>query len=166
VADRRLTLLFGAGAVIALVVLVATLLTRSSSGSDRPAAAPAASGIHVARSKFGPILVDAQGRTLYLFLADTHGKSTCDGSCARVWPPLRASASTKPGTGVSATLLGTVPRDDGSTQVVYHHHPLYTMVADKAPGQTAGQAFLGTWFVVSPHGNAITGGVKPSKGDY
>ena len=165
-ADRRLTLLFGVGAVIALVVLVAALLTRSSSGSDKPAAAHAAGTIHVASSKYGPILVDADGRTLYLFLADTHGKSTCDGSCARVWPPLRASASTKAGTGISSSLLGTVRRDDGTAQVVYHHHPLYTMVADKAPGQMVGQAFLGTWFVVSPHGNAVTGGVKPSKGDY
>jgi predicted lipoprotein with Yx(FWY)xxD motif len=164
-ADRRLTLLFAVGALIALVVLVVALLTRSSSDAGQ-AAAPAPGAIHVATSKYGPILVDADGRTLYLFLADKHGRSTCDGSCAKVWPPLAASASTKPGTGISGTLLKTVRRDDGTSQVVYRNHPLYTMVADKRPGQMVGQAFLGTWFVVSPHGNAVTGGVKPSTGGY
>ena len=163
-ADRRLTLLFVAGACVALVVLVAALLTRSSGAAKPAAQAPGA--IHVASSKYGPILVDARDHTLYLFLADAHGRSTCDGSCAKVWPPLRASARTTAGTGVSPQLLATVRRADGTSQVVYHGHPLYTTVADKAPRQMAGQAFLGTWFVVSPHGNPVTGGVKPSKGDY
>jgi predicted lipoprotein with Yx(FWY)xxD motif len=164
VANRRLTLLFVVGAVVALVVLVAALLTRSS-GATKHAAQPTGK-IHVADSKYGPILVDARGRTLYLFVVDEGGRSKCDAACAKVWPPLYASASTSAGAGVSRTLLTTVRREDGTTQIVYHRHPLYTMVADEAPGQTAGQAFLGTWFVVSPHGNAITGGVKPNKGGY
>ena len=164
VADRRLTLLFAVGAVLALCVLVFALVSRSSGTTKPPAPPPGA--VHVASSKYGPILVDAQGNTLYLFLADTHGRSTCTGSCAKVWPPLRESASTKSGAGVAPALMSTVPRGDGTAQVVYHKHPLYTMVADKRPGQTAGQAFLGTWFVVSPHGNAVTGGVKPSTGGY
>ncbi len=164
VADRRLTLLFAVGAIVALIVLVIALATRSSGATKHPAPPPGT--IHIGSSKYGPVLVDAQGHTLYLFVADTHGRSTCNGSCAKVWPPLRVSASTKAGAGVLPALLSSVPRGDGTKQVVYHRHPLYTMVADKTPGQFAGQAFLGTWFVVSPHGNALTGGVKPSTGGY
>src|SRR5918996_5783235 len=44
---------------------------------------------------FGPILVDGQGMSLYLFLADTQdsGISTCgdDDGCAAEWPPLVVS---------------------------------------------------------------------------
>ena len=41
-------------------------------------------------------------------------------------------------------------RRDAGRQLVFHGHPLYTTTADTRPGQTEGQAFLGTWFVVSP----------------
>jgi predicted lipoprotein with Yx(FWY)xxD motif len=164
-ADRRLTLLLAAGAVVAIVVLVLALISRSS-GDEKSSPKQAGGTVHVATSKYGPILVNAQGRTLYLFIPDTKGKSTCYHGCAKVWPPLHPSASTHAGAGVSPEELTQVRRDDGTQQVVYHHHPLYTMTADTRPGQTEGQAFLGTWFVVSPHGNAITGGVKPSSGGY
>jgi predicted lipoprotein with Yx(FWY)xxD motif len=163
--DRRLTLLFAAGAVVAIVILVLVLMSRSS-GAEKDTPKQASGTVHVGTSKYGPILVNAQGRTLYLFVADTKGKSTCYSGCAKVWPPVIASASTHAGKGVSPEELTQVRRTDGSQQVVYHHHPLYTMTADTRPGQTEGQAFLGTWFVVSPHGNAITGGVKPSSGGY
>ena len=164
-ADRRLTLLFAAGAVVAIVVLVLVLITRSS-GAEKDKPTKASGTVHVATSKYGQILVNAEGRTLYLFIPDTKGKSTCYHGCAKVWPPVIASESTHAGAGVSPEELTQVRRDDGTQQVVYHHHPLYTMTADTRPGQTKGQAFLGTWFVVSPHGNAITGGVKPSSGGY
>jgi predicted lipoprotein with Yx(FWY)xxD motif len=166
-ADRRLTLLFGVGAVIALAVLIAPLVSRSGGGGgESKTGADDTAAVRVAHSKFGRILVNAQGRTLYLFLADKGTRSTCKGSCARVWPPLQASGTPSGGAGVKASELSTTRRSDGSRQVVYHGHPLYTMVADKKPGQTEGQAFLGTWFVVSPAGNAVTGGVKPSSGTY
>lgn len=162
--ERRLTVIFAVGAVVALAVLVIALVSRSSGSHGGSASASA--GLHVGTSKYGPILVDAEGRTLYLFISDKHGESSCYGACAKVWPPLLESGAAKPGKGVTAALMTPVRRRDGTSQVAYHHHPLYRMSADKRPGQMAGQAFLGTWFVVSPHGNAITGGVKPSSGGY
>src|SRR5215831_16482559 len=36
----------------------------------------------------GTYLVDGQGRSLYLFVADTGTTSTCNGACAAAWPPL------------------------------------------------------------------------------
>jgi predicted lipoprotein with Yx(FWY)xxD motif len=46
-------------------------------------------------------------------------------------------------------------RSSQARQLVYDHHPLYTTVADVRPGQTAGQGYFGTWFVVSPSGDLI-----------
>ena len=111
---------------------------------------------------FGPILVDVEGMSLYVFMADTQnsGTSTCgdDDGCAAEWPPLVSQGAPVAGEGVDATLLGTITRDDGTLQVTYNGWPLYLFVEDAAPGDTNGQGideFGGLWFLVSPTGEAI-----------
>jgi predicted lipoprotein with Yx(FWY)xxD motif len=150
-------------AVVALVVLVLVLRSQSSGESQQtPARKPP--DVRVARSKLGRILVDTRGRTLYLFLEDAHGRSSCYGGCARVWPPALASGRPRAGAGVKAAKLTTQRRRHGEgRQLVYNHHPLYTTVGDERPGQTAGQGYFGTWFVVSPSGRLIG---HPKKGGY
>ena len=119
--------------------------------------------INVSEStEFGPILVDGEGMSLYVFMADTQnsGTSTCgdDDGCATEWPPLISQGSPVAGEGVDATLLGTITRDDGSIQVTYNGWPLYLFEEDTAAGDTNGQGideFGGLWFLVSPEGEAI-----------
>jgi hypothetical protein len=63
------------------------------------------------------------------------------------------------GNGAKALLVSTAPRADGTTQVVYNGHPVYTVQADTKAGNTNGQgvnAFGGLWHVVSPAGNPVT----------
>ena len=108
--------------------------TNAGSGSTVSGGQASAASVDVASNpKLGPILVDGQGRTLYLFQKDTGGQSSCSGSCASIWPP-DTTASPKAGTGVSASKLGTVKRSDGTMQVTYAGHPLYTYTADTGPG--------------------------------
>ena len=156
---------------------------------------------------FGPILVDGEGMSLYLFTNDTQdsGTSTCTGDCLLEWPALtctaagvdntntnsnantnanantnsndntnaNANANTNDNTngttgtasdcspeamageGVDVTLLGTITRDDGSTQVTYNGWPLYYFHEDVAAGDTNGQGVEGVWFLVSPEGEAV-----------
>jgi predicted lipoprotein with Yx(FWY)xxD motif len=126
----------------------------------------------VASTGLGSILVDSQGRTLYLWQADTGGKSTCTGACATAWPPLETTAKPTAGGHVKGSLLATTKRADGSEQVIYNGHPLYTFQGDTASGQTNGQesnGFGARWFVLSPTGTEITGsaassGSNPSTG--
>ena len=80
--------------------------------------------VQLAGSKLGQILVDAKGRTLYLFEADKNGKSACSGACAGTWPPFTA-ASPSAGKGVDGGALATTTRADGTQQVTYQGHPLY-----------------------------------------
>jgi predicted lipoprotein with Yx(FWY)xxD motif len=136
-----------------LLVLVATAamaaVTASASGAAK---------VDVRATSLGKILVNAQGHTLYLFAPDTHGKSTCYGSCAHYWPPLLVTGKPTAGAGVKASLLGTTTRKDGKHQVTYNGHPLYTYVADSAAGTTSGQGLNlsgGLWWVVSPAGQAV-----------
>ena len=114
------------------------------------------------------ILVDARGRTLYLFLSDSRNKPTCYNDaqyhCSKAWPPLRTTGAPHAGAGVKASLLGVAKRTDGASQVTYNGHPLYTnagaakfsLTADAKPGDVNGQAFLGIWFTVAPSGKQVT----------
>ena len=102
---------------------------------------------------YGTILVEASGRTLYLFTNDERDKSNCAGGCATAWPPLLTVGDPTAGDGVAADKLGTITRDDGYMQVTYNGWPLYYFAQDEKPGNTNGQ--YGTWFVVSTHGGPI-----------
>jgi predicted lipoprotein with Yx(FWY)xxD motif len=128
-----------------------------STPSGSNAAASGGSSIKLASSDLGKILVDAQGRTLYLFEADKGTMSACDGACASVWPPLTTKG--KPSAaGLPASKLGTTKRSDGTTEVTFNGHPLYTYAGDSAPGQTSGQGIDGfgaEWYALSAAGNKV-----------
>jgi predicted lipoprotein with Yx(FWY)xxD motif len=108
-------------------------------------------------TKLGPVLVSSRGHTLYLFAKDRNGRSACSGSCATFWPPLLSRKPTA-GAGVKSSLLGTTKRSNGSLQVTYNKHPLYTYALDKQAGQTNGEgssAFGARWYAVSARGTAV-----------
>ena len=69
-----------------------------------------------------PFLVDDQGRSLYVFASDTpnSGTSACTGDCIAEWPAVVTTGSATAGEGVDAAMLGTITRDDGTTQVTYN----------------------------------------------
>jgi predicted lipoprotein with Yx(FWY)xxD motif len=110
-------------------------------------------------SALGSILVDSNGRTLYLSQADRPDTSACSSACANVWPPYEPPRSPQAGAGVDAGKLGTIVRADGAKQGTYDGHPLYYYVGDRVAGQTTGQAlsqFGAAWYVVAHCGSAIT----------
>jgi predicted lipoprotein with Yx(FWY)xxD motif len=158
--DGRHMTVFLAGAVTALAAVAAFLLLSGGSEPAKRHGAPGAhkpvAGVRVRATKLGPILTDAQGRTLYLFGEDRNGRSHCFGACARVWPPaLTTSRTPVAGPGLSAAKLTTTRRGPSQRQLVYSGHPLYRMNADVRPGQMAGEGFLATWWVVSPRGRRV-----------
>jgi predicted lipoprotein with Yx(FWY)xxD motif len=153
-------------AAIATAALLATACggsspsTAAASPSPSPATSPAATAatIAVATTKLGQVLVDGKGLTLYLFVADTGTTSTCNTSCATVWPPVLTTGAPLAGTGANAALLGTTTRTGGTIEVTYAGHPLYYFVQDKSAGDTTGQgvnSFGALWWVLSPAGAAI-----------
>ena len=115
-----------------------------------------AATVAVRDSELGPVLVDRQGMTLYLFEKDRAGESACYGACASDWPPLIASGDPAAGEGAEAGELGTVQRRDGSEQVTYAGHPLYYFAGDEAPGDTNGHGLDGygaEWYALTPAGD-------------
>ena len=132
--------------------------TAKPSTSDSSNRSGAASVVSTKTSSLGTFLVDANGRALYLWDADHGAKSTCSGACAQAWPPLTTTSTPKASGKVEASLLGTTKRTDGSREVTYAGHPLYTFAGDTQAGQTTGQGsngFGAPWWVVTPAGKAL-----------
>ncbi|MER6950701.1 phosphatase PAP2 family protein [Nonomuraea sp. NPDC000554] len=154
------------GTSIARYVLGQSKLAPAVPGSPTgmtPAASatPASATVTVRDSKLGKILVDGQGRTVYVFEADKGTSSTCYSTCTNAWPPLTTTDKPQAAGGASAALLGTTTRTDHTTQVTYNGHPLYYFVNDIKPGDTVGQglnSFGAKWYVVNPEGNKIKTG--------
>ncbi len=83
--------------------------------------------------------------TLYVFDPDQNSSgSVCNGGCATNWPPLLTTDSVPSG----VSNLGTITRDDGSTQVSYDGRPLYFFINDNEAGDTNGQGVGGVWWTV------------------
>ena len=145
---------------------LAALFLAACGGSDASgSAAPptTANGrpatIGVANGGLGNVLVNSQGRTLYLFQKDSGTTSACAGECVNEWPPLRANGKLTEGSGASASLAGTSMRSDGTQQVTYNGHPLYLFEGDKKPGDTNGEgvnAFGGNWYALSAAGTQVS----------
>jgi predicted lipoprotein with Yx(FWY)xxD motif len=103
----------------------------------------------------GTILVDSKGFTLYDFHKDKGTKSTCYGACAGTWPPLTTSGAARAMGGAEKSKLGTTERSDGTMQVTYAGHPLYTYAADRKPGEANGNdidSFGAEWYALQPSG--------------
>ena len=110
--------------------------------------------VGVADSPVGPILVDPNGLTLYMFTKDVDGESTCAGECLANWPA--AVVEGEPDVGdLDASLFSTVASTDGATMLKVGDWPLYTFAGDAAPGDINGQGVGGVWWVVTPNGNPI-----------
>jgi predicted lipoprotein with Yx(FWY)xxD motif len=129
-------------AVGGVSVLALVLLGVAVAGAATPPSAPApssssASGqvLKTIQIKGATVLTNSKGMTLYWFAPDTPTKSACYGSCAAYWPPVYGAQ--KAGPGVTGK-LGTIRRTDGTIQATYDGHPLYTYIADSAPGQATG----------------------------
>jgi predicted lipoprotein with Yx(FWY)xxD motif len=119
------------------------------------ARAPKSAGVTLEKTSLGTILVDARGRTLYLFEKDRNGVSACNSACLSYWPAFTSRTVPRAGAGVHESLLRLAgPR----RQVTYAGHPLYTFVGDKRSGQTTGEGlhnFGGGWEVLGASGRKI-----------
>ncbi len=130
----------------------------TTEGRGASTTAPAGKGsttVSTGDTSLGTVLVDAEGKTLYAFTPDSATKSTCTDGCLQAWPPLTVDSGEPTGDGVDAAMLGTLTRDDGSTQVSYNGHPLYTYAPDTGPGDVTGQGVGGKWYVIGTDGELM-----------
>ncbi|SRR6266571_2184490 len=138
--------------ILIVAAAAALCLASATMASERSAPTLAAKS-----SRFGKVLFDSRGFVVYAFTKDRH-RSACSGECAKKWPPYVVRGRVRAGTGLKASLLGTVRRADGSRQVTYAGRPLYYYVGDTKPGQILCQnasEFGGLWLIVRPSGKLV-----------
>lgn len=134
--------------VAAFIVANAALAAQSGAPDDRVIESNE-------QQPIGSYLTDEQGRSVYMFEADSPNQATCYEDCAQAWPPVVTKAEPKAGQGVDESKLGTIERKDGSLQVTYNGWPLYYFVKDKEPGDINGQdvnGFGAEWYLLTPEG--------------
>jgi len=137
-------------------VSTSTLPTPSSGPPRGSAAIRGVLGV-ATNTKLGTkIVVAASGKTVYLYMPD--GSSTTSkvpAAIKAVWPPVTASGTPTVGSDLDQTKLALRSQPDGTKQVAYNGHLLYTFQGDAAPGTANGERLGGIWFVLSPAGTKI-----------
>jgi len=133
------------GGVISVVLVALCVVTVP--------AAPASAGTQMSNtinvmtgSSGSAYLVDGSGRPLYTYTKDVanSGASTVSGGLLNAWPALSAQAGQQPTAAPNATgAVGTITRQDGSTQVTYNGWPLYSFVRDTAMAAPTGDGVAG-----------------------
>ncbi len=132
------------------------IATRPTAASSAPSAM---AQLATAESRYGRILVDGSGRTLYLFDIERDPTPRCYDACAVSWPPLLATTASTTDPLLNQTSIAVSPRKNDSQQLTYNGHPLYYYVGDRNVGDIKCQAvieFGGGWYVVDSRGNKIT----------
>lgn len=138
-----------------LVLLVLVALAGAGCGDDDEtpdrAAAAGDATVAVAPTSLGDVLVDGEGRTLYLFTNDQGETSSCTGGCASAWPAVTVEGEPVAGDGVDAAKLAT----NASGQVMFGGKLLYRYAADQEAGDVKGQGVGGAWFAIDGEGRAV-----------
>jgi len=93
---------------IAAIGLAAALAVAAVATAGPAHTSATSTVIKTRNTKYGPILVNASNRTIYLDRADKPGKLACTGGCLSAWPPVKALGTLKAQGGVKASLLGSV----------------------------------------------------------
>jgi predicted lipoprotein with Yx(FWY)xxD motif len=147
----------------ALVIAALGFATNASAGGVAHTRARTATTatVSVRSTKYGNILVNSKGDTLYLWAKDKRNKTVCSDACEAVWPLVLVTGKPTAGPGVRASMLGTIAVSDSGSrrELTYNGHPLYRFASDVKPGDITGQGnptFGAPWWLVSPAGNAIT----------
>jgi predicted lipoprotein with Yx(FWY)xxD motif len=132
--------------------------TAAPSTAAPPTTSSAATLALAANAKVGQqIVVDSAGHTVYLFVPD--GASTTSrvpAAIKAIWPPVTSSGSPTAGAGLDQGKISVEVQSDGTRQVAYNGHLLYTFARDTAPGEANGQGLAGIWYVLSAAGTRVT----------
>jgi predicted lipoprotein with Yx(FWY)xxD motif len=145
----------GAAALLAACGSSSSSSSSSASGSSGSSGSGSGggSGSSIAVGKvagFGSVLTSG-GQPVYVLSTDPSGSSKCTGACAKTWKPVTTSGSPSAGSGADSSMLSDFKRSDGTTQVLYNKHALYTHAGSAA--SVAGTASDGgVWYLINAKG--------------
>jgi len=140
------------GTAICMTLLIAACKKTTGPSYVQPGPSPstAVTGVKLAaNAKFGNVLTDNNGRSLYFFSNDAAATSNCNGGCTVSWPVFYKENPAL-GTGLLASDFAVITRGDGSKQNTYKGWPLYYFSADTKAGDTNGDGIDSLWVIAKP----------------
>ena len=141
-----------AGLAIGLLLIAASCKKNNNYNTPTPPPAPVVPKLEVQladNSKFGKIMTDSNGRSLYFFSDDAGDTSTCYGNCSTAWPTFYSKNLTL-SAGLNSSDFATITRNDGSKQTTYKGWPLYYFAQDSKAGDVNGDPIAKVWYVAKP----------------
>jgi predicted lipoprotein with Yx(FWY)xxD motif len=147
------------GGILAIAAIAALIIALSGTSTSAKQPVAPGSAVSLKQTAIGKTLVDANGRTLYLFANDQRNLSTLSTAGQAVWPPFTAAVKPRAVGGALASQITLIKKAHGRPQIAYAGHPLYYYAGDQTPGQTEGQGlnqFGARWHVLGAKGAAIT----------
>ena len=149
--------------MVLLVSACAEEATQGTGSTDGGSSAPSSVGstagpvsIAVDDSDIGPVLVDGDGMSLYVYLLDDATSISCLDGCRDTWTPVLIEGKLTLD-GVERSLFGRRALDDGTQQLTVDDQPVYRFTGDAEPGDQNGQGVDTLWFMVKPSGLRNTG---------
>lgn len=125
--------------------------------------APLAKGVEVRTdARFGKIITDDQGKSLYFFSTDVGVSSTCTGGCLTVWPIFHVD-NIAIGTGLEQADFGEITNVGGAKQTTYKGWPLYYYTGDEKAGEINGDKSGDVWYVAKPDYSVMVGKFRSVK---
>jgi predicted lipoprotein with Yx(FWY)xxD motif len=106
----------------------------------------------------------ANGFAVYDFDLDltTPGTSACTGTCTTFWPPIAVAAGA-----TIAAPFGTIRRTDGTLQLAFNGHPLYTFAQDTNATTASGDGLNisgGVWHLAQAASLSTVLAASPTSG--
>ena len=150
--------------IVGLLAVLAVGAAACSSGSSTSSGfkpTPGKNGLTLYswKTSYGTAVGSIDGVVAYADKNESASKTECTGTCTNTWHPWvtdGAAVHAAANSGVQSSLIGTVKRSDGSTQITYGGHPLYLYAHTKDALQANAQGAGGVWYIVGLDGNLIT----------
>jgi predicted lipoprotein with Yx(FWY)xxD motif len=93
--------------------------------------------------------------TLYVNVSDMKSESNCVQTCFQDWTPLFTLGHPNIGSGVNASMVGTMTTSYGYMIVTYNNKPLYLAKSDMKPGDVTAEDANVAWYVISVDGQPV-----------
>jgi predicted lipoprotein with Yx(FWY)xxD motif len=132
------TRLSAAGIATLIAAVIAIIVVTSGGSAKRPSPTVAPnSAISLKQTPLGETLVDANGRTLYLFEGDKRNLSTLSPAGQAVWPPFVATTRPRAVGGALNSEIGAIKQAGGGFQISYNGTPSTTTWPITPPAKPA-----------------------------
>ena len=99
--------------------------------------------------QYGEYLTDAEGGTFYTYTGAEEPSELGD------FEAVEAGDADMVGEGLDESLLGTIDRDDGTSQLTYAGRPLYRYRGDVVAGDVLGHGFNDEWSALNAQGTDL-----------